>query len=221
MKKIIFSVIIAFAVGLLTACSFKKTDSSISADMMSTRAPSSPELQKGRYRTPELQFIEDSTAIPGDETAKDILKPEIELEFWITENVDEVDFSKYQEKLGMVGGKAYYGTGYVPTIDEDGYQVDPEHCIWYVVTSYPDYADMAEHITVIHITDPDIEIYGITTESTADEFRLKITQQGFEIVDYNEFFMLAQKDNILFSLSFAGKEIIIRAIVSNKEGLIF
>ena len=42
------------------------------------------------------------------------------LEFWIAESVDSVDFSKLQEKYGMLGCREYYGTGYVPTIDEEG-----------------------------------------------------------------------------------------------------
>ena len=45
-------------------------------------------------------------------------KPETNLEFWIGENVDDVDFSKYQEhyRYGFMGiGRQYYGTGYTPT----------------------------------------------------------------------------------------------------------
>ena len=41
--------------------------------------------------------------------------PNTNLEFWITENVDDVDWSNYQMKYGMMGGNMYYGTGYVPT----------------------------------------------------------------------------------------------------------
>ena len=69
----------------------------------------------------------------------DLSQPITNLEFWIAENVDDVDFSKYQIKYGMMGGTEYYGTGYVPTVDEYGQQIDPEHCVIYTVTSYPDY----------------------------------------------------------------------------------
>jgi len=75
------------------------------------------------------------------------------LEFWIAENVDDVDFLNYQMKYGMMGGKMYYGTGYVPTLDEYNQQVDPEQCVIYTVTSYPDYVNKTQHITRIEITD--------------------------------------------------------------------
>ena len=45
-------------------------------------------------------------------------KPETDLEFWIAENVDDVDFSGRQERYGLMGGREYYGSGYVPTTDE-------------------------------------------------------------------------------------------------------
>ncbi|MBP3386956.1 MAG: hypothetical protein J6L23_00325, partial [Clostridia bacterium] len=73
--------------------------------------------------------------------SNDLSQPITNLEFWIAENVDDVDFSKYQIKYGIMGGTEYYGTGYVPTVDEYGQQVDPEHCVIYTVTSYPDYAN--------------------------------------------------------------------------------
>ncbi|MBQ8413718.1 MAG: hypothetical protein IJX58_00540 [Clostridia bacterium] len=62
-------------------------------------------------------------------SSKKLEKPETNLEFWIGENVDDVDFSNYQMKYGMFGGNMYYGTGYVPTLDENEQQVDPEHCV--------------------------------------------------------------------------------------------
>ena len=107
------------------------------------------------------------------------------LEFWIAENVDQVDFSKFHEKYGMFGGNKYYGIGYAPTIDEYGQQVDPEHYVLYTVTSYPDYADKEQHIKGIHITDPNAEFYGITLNCSFEEFTVLISQQGFEITESN------------------------------------
>ena len=48
----------------------------------------------------------------------DLAQPQTNLEFWIAENVDNVDFSDYQIKYGMMGGTEYYGTGYIPEVDE-------------------------------------------------------------------------------------------------------
>ena len=106
--------------------------------------------------------------------SNDLSQPITNLEFWIAENVDDVDFSKYQIKYRMMGGTEYYGTGYVPTVDEYGQQVDPEHCVIYTVTSYPDYANKEQHITHIYITDPKIEFYGITLNSSFEDFEYYI-----------------------------------------------
>ena len=87
-----------------------------------------------------------------------ISKPQTNLEFWIAENVDKIDFSSYQQKYGMFGGNMYYGMGYLPTLDENGQQVDPEYYVIYTVTSYPDYMNKTKHVTRIEITDPKIEV---------------------------------------------------------------
>ena len=76
-------------------------------------------------------------------------KPETNLEFWIAENVDGVDFSAYQEKhrYGYMGpGRLYYGTDYAPTVDEEGRQVDPEIYVIYNVSPYPDHSSKKQHI---------------------------------------------------------------------------
>ena len=146
-------------------------------------------------------------------------KPETDLEFWIAENVDGVDFSKYQIKYGLMGGTEYYGTGYVPTVDEHGQQIDPEHCVIYTVTSFPDYSDEEQHVTGIYITDPEVEFYGITVNSSFEDFENKIKAQGFEITTSNEHHRTAEKGK--YSISITKEWIRIRVEVENKEGIIF
>ena len=146
-------------------------------------------------------------------------QPITNLEFWIAENVDDVDFSKYQIKYGMMGGTEYYGTGYVPTVDEYGQQVDPEHCVIYTVTSYPDYANKEQHITHIYITDPQIEFYGITLNSSFEDFEYYIQSQGFEITHSNENSRTAEKGK--YSVTITKEWIRIRVEVENKDGIIF
>ena len=145
--------------------------------------------------------------------------PGANLEFWIAENVDRVDFSKHQIKYGMMGGTEYYGTGYVPTVDEYGQQVDPEHCVIYTVTSYPDYSDKEQHITGIYITDPVISFYGISLNASIDDFERLITQWGFQITDSNENSRTPQKGK--YSITFTKEWFRIRVEVENKEGIIF
>lgn len=109
-----------------------------------------------------------------------IPKRDTNLEFWIAENVDKVDFSNYHEKYGLMGGREYYGTGYVPTTNENGEQVDPEECVVYKVTSYPDYISSRRHVTGIFITDPSVTIYGLTINSSADEVEAIMKSHGFK-----------------------------------------
>lgn len=109
-----------------------------------------------------------------------IPKRDTNLEFWIAENVDDVDFSGYQEKYGLMGGRQYYGTGYIPTINENGEQINPEEYVLYTVTSYPDYISKHKHITSISITDPSVTIYGLTYNSSADEVEATMKSHGFK-----------------------------------------
>ena len=161
--------------------------------------------------------------LPNDDNKQsqnnDLYQPVTHLEFWIAENVDNVDFSKYQIKYGMMGGTEYYGSGYVPTVDEYGQQVDPEHCVIYTVTSYPDYANKEQHITHIYITDPNIEFYGITLNSSFEAFEYYIQKQGFEITHSNENCRIAEKGK--YSITITKEWIRIRVEVENKNGIIF
>ena len=165
-----------------------------------------------------LCLLSCTTEKPNDDI-NDLSQPKTNLEFWIAQNVDNVDWSKYQEKYGIMGGREFYGTGYTPTLDEWGQQVDPEHCVIYTVTSYPDYSDKAQHITSIYITDPAIEVYGLTVNSTFDEFEPVVKGEGFVISGSNEHYMLAEKGK--FSISITKTEIRIRVEVENKTGMEF
>ena len=150
----------------------------------------------------------------------DLSEPPSNLEFWIAENVDDVDFSKYQIKYGRMGGTDYYGTGYVPTIDEEGQQVDPEHCVLFTVTSYPDYSSKSQHITYISITDPSIEVYGLTINSTQEEIRYQMEEKnGYVIEELGGNTLVARKGDYTFS--FSPTKITIRVNVTNKQGVIF
>ena len=157
----------------------------------------------------------------GDDQDKSYVlpRPETNLEFWIGENVDNVDFSKYEFKSGMMGGDQYYGTGYVPTIDEHRQQIDPDHCVIYTVTSFPDYADEAQHVTHIHITDPGVEFYGISLNSTFEEFEAVMKAQGFTVTSPNGNFLLAQKGKYI--IGFNNTFINILVEVENREGIEF
>ena len=147
-------------------------------------------------------------------------KPETNLEFWIGENVDDVDFSNYQMKYGMFGGNMYYGIGYVPTLDENEQQVDPEHCVIYTVTSYPDYMNKAQHVTRIEITDPEIELYGLSINSSKEDIKNVMEEQGFTVIE-GEYGITAEKGKFTFNFNKHSNSITIRVEVTNRLGIVF
>lgn len=146
-------------------------------------------------------------------------RPATNLEFWIGENVDEVDFSGFQEKYGLFGGREYYGTGYVPTVDENGMQTDPEFCVVYTITAFPDYSSNHSHITEITITDPSVEFYGISLNTSHKDFDRLMKAQGFRITTENGNRHTAKRGK--YSVIFTKDCIRIRADVSNIFGIQF
>ena len=142
-------------------------------------------------------------------------RPDTDLEFWICDNVDNFDFSDYQPKFGLMGGREYYGTGYTPATDENGEQIDPEHCVVYTVTSYPDYSSKEQHITRIYITDPDVEVYGLTLNSSDHDINKTMEQNGFTIKSYKNY----AKGKV--SIRFTDEYISISVDVSNIWGIQF
>ncbi len=143
-----------------------------------------------------------------------------DLEFWITENVDNVDFSGYEVRYGLMGGREYYGSGYVPTVDENGEQKDPDQCVIYTVTSYPDYSSGKSHITRIFISDPSVKVYGLTFNSSNDDIKTKMESSGFKLKQYeNSYGLNYVKGKI--SIHFTEKSISIKAEVTNIFGIQF
>ena len=156
-----------------------------------------------------------------------ILKnPHTNLEFWIGDKVEFSDFSDYESKDGLMGGYQYYGKGYVPTLDEHNQQVDPEHCVVYTITNYPDYSSPNLHISRIEITDPEIELYGITINSTPDDFKSAMSKNGFSVTerffrDGKCYYGKKGRFTICFSDMSQNKSITISAKVTNKFGIVF
>ena len=146
------------------------------------------------------------------------IEPEHDLEFWITQDVNDFDFSSYQPKYGIMGGWEYYGTGYVPTLGEEGQQIDPEHCVIYTVTNYPDYSSNSLCITRITITDPAVTLYGLSLSSNADEIRSVMESEGFTVTESGTA-LKAEKDNLRFT--FSKDAIIVSAEVTNHFGIIY
>lgn len=84
-----------------------------------------------------------------------------ELEFWILENVEGVDWADHDTPYEMYGGKAYLGENYSLELMDEDIQIPKEHII-YIITAWPDHSDSSAYVTEIEITDPAISVYGLT-----------------------------------------------------------
>lgn len=100
-------------------------------------------------------------------------KPEgTSLEFWITEDVGEVDFSDYEINPGWFGAEEYYGCGYC---------ADDEAFVTYLITAYPDYSCGGSFVTRIKVTDPKVIIMnGLTCASSVNAWSTTLTKMGFK-----------------------------------------
>ncbi len=148
------------------------------------------------------------------------------LEFWITENVENADFSKHTEILGWFGARQFYGLGYAPAFDEDGNETLPEIYVTYLISAWPDYADGGQFVTQIEFTDPKVEVFGLSVNSSFEEFETVFEELGYEVVSSEMGTVtgrVASKDGISFSLQKTNEEVVffIRARVTNRENIIF
>ena len=142
-----------------------------------------------------------------------------DLEFWIGENVDGVDFSSFEEQTGWVGARAYYGTGYIPGTDADGQQVKPDRYVCYTVSSYPDYSSKTKHITAIKIADPDVKLYGLNLRSSREEITSKMESLGYTADTSNDLCPAYNREKV--TVVFTEDYINIRIEVTNVEGIIY
>ena len=123
-----------------------------------------------------------------------------DLEYWIGERVDRTDFSEHTPKHGLMGGREYYGLGYIPMTDENGGQLDPNPCVIYTVTAYPDYISNRSHVTHIQITDPSVAIYGLTTDSGIEDIEKTMKKHCFRM-EYSAGGLTARRGRYTFVFS--------------------
>ena len=152
------------------------------------------------------------------------------LEFWITEDVKDRDWTGHDEIYGWMGAREFLGSGYKKNEDPTGSNQHPEHYVSYVITAWPDYADGGEFVTDITVTDPVVKVYGLTVASTYEEFDAVFEPLGYEL-SWSEGAIktrVATKDGITFRLIRAVEDnpdvvpqIRISAEVTNREGIVY
>ncbi len=146
------------------------------------------------------------------------------IEFSITQNVEGLSFEDYDEIYGWMGAREYLGRAYKKIQTPDGVGGKPEHYVSYIVSAYPDYADGGAYITEIRITDPLVGLYGLTVNSSFEQFHDVLEKMGFDILEAEstETIRTAQRDGI--KCKFIKGDIptlIISAAVSNRYGIVF
>lgn len=147
------------------------------------------------------------------------------LEFQITENVEDFDFSQYNRIYGLMGGKEYYGKGYSAVKDEDGNEVKPEHYVIYTITAYPDYADGGQYITRIEITDPTVMVHGLTVKSSFEDFEAVFKAMGYEtsVTEHGRYVQYNAKseDGISYTIYISNEitKLTIQAEVTNRDNI--
>ncbi len=149
------------------------------------------------------------------------------LAFWITENMENADLSRYEEIVGWMGAREFYGEGYASVVNEDGSKSKPAHYVTYLITAYPDYADGGSYVTRIEITDPAVTVYGLTVNSSVEEFDALFRRMGY-IVSVEEqngarVFTAKKHNHITFIFSEGSENaapfLTVTAAVSNRENI--
>ena len=146
------------------------------------------------------------------------------LEFWLTDDVLQVDLSGYEFVPGWFGAEEFYNAELYPTVtNEDGEPAAPEICVKYLITAYPDYADGGSFITHIEITDPEVEIYGVNCQSTLEQFDSVFTQKGYTVTATTSTLHVAEREGFRFSLWREGDEgkLQANAKVTNRDSIVF
>ena len=132
--------------------------------------------------------------IPGKQ-----LGGETTLEFWIGESVTEDDFSGYARDRRSMNG--YLGKGY--ELDENDEL--PLHYVKYEYDNYPKVDSPGIGILDIEITDPQVMIYGLTTESSIEEFVDLFENLGARFVTKKDNYAMCWLGDVSFSLHLAMK----------------
>ena len=118
---------------------------------------------------------------------------ETTLEFWIGEIVDESDYEGH-----AIVYDGFLGEGYSEDVKLGTHTTD--YYVHYTVSNYPKVDSKTSGIVRIEITDPSVKIYGLTTESSLDDFARVFDALGAK-VSRSEYNVNAKLGDVSFQLS--------------------
>ncbi len=138
-----------------------------------------------------------------------------DLEFWILDKPSDEVLTEYQQSP-CFGARLYLGKGYTSNQSGNAY-------VEYMVTSFPDALSRERRITAIRITDPDVRVYGLTFNSSIDEWDEMLKKHGY--TDYvtnnppsNSRIWLSSDG--AYRISVSDQRITFQAFVTNTHGII-
>lgn len=140
------------------------------------------------------------------------------LEYWICDDVSEVDWSGHDQVPGWFGASEFLGKGY--RLNEYGER--PPVRVSYVVGFLSDEADGWSFVTKIDITDPAVTVYGLTVNSDFREFRRVMESMGYEVETVSEEYIRAVRDDFTFTLTAGDSpELTVSVRVTYPEGIFY
>ncbi|MBR5947455.1 MAG: hypothetical protein IKZ82_02250 [Clostridia bacterium] len=178
----------------------------------------------------------DENASPAPITLEESLKTESDLEMFILTDAANADLSELQEVYGVAGQRRYVPKRYGIADNATAPQPLPEQFVLYIVSPWPDYEDGGSFVTNIQITDPKVRVFGLTIESSSEEFIEKCSMLGYNRVysiDNEEYDGFSYYDEYTCMKSADGKNyialakkdsntyIVLFAPVTNRGGIIF
>ena len=109
-----------------------------------------------------------------------IEKPEdTNLEYWILDILDTDNAILLKD---FYGSDLYLDSKYEPVVDENGDLCRPEQCIAYYVSNYPlKDLGITKKISSIVITDPTVNVWGLTINSSSEKIIATLEQKGFTV----------------------------------------
>lgn len=119
---------------------------------------------------------------------------ETTLEFWIGEYVTEDDYDGYATCYS-----GFYGAGYEPSNTSE--TIPTEYYVKYRVGRYPTVDSPRKGVLEIIISDPDVKVFGLTTESGLDEFEKIFISLGATVTKH-ESVATAKIGNVWFKLDY-------------------
>ncbi len=120
-----------------------------------------------------------------------------DLDYWISETVDinGIDASQIYEKSDE--RIVYLDSNYSFQSNTGGSPVLPKECVIYHFSL----SENVWNVSFIYATDPDVKMFGLTMNSSANKIRYTFKNLGFEHVDeYSGFAPCYSKENIEFRI---------------------